>query len=68
MAALVVEASATQGLAVALISNISTCKVLTRYSDSFSEAKIPLLISLMMTTTFLAEDSAQWEWDLDLIG
>lgn len=69
MVALVEEASVIQvSVAVALISNTSTCRVLTRYSDSFSVERIPLLISLMMTMTFLVEDSAQWEWDLDLIA
>ena len=71
VAALVVEseASATRAsVAAVLITNTSTCRVLTRYSDSSSEEKIHLLISLMMTTTSLVEDSAQWEWDLALIA
>ena len=65
----VVEALVTKGsVAAALIINTSTCRVLTRYSDSFSEEKIRLLISSMMTTTSLVEDSAQWEWDTALIA
>jgi hypothetical protein len=63
------EALATKGLAnKALIINTSTCRVLTRYSDSFSEEKIRLLISSMMKTISSAEDSAQWEWDKALIA
>ena len=63
------EALATKGLAnKALIINTSTCRVLTRYSDSFSEEKIRLLISSMMKTISSAEDSAQWEWAKALIA
>ena len=63
------EALATKGLAnKALIINISTCRVLMRYSDSFSEEKIRLLISSMMKTISSVEDSAQWEWAKALIA